>query len=153
MVILEFRRSATPSSGLTRRLFPKQRHLHFPAQNARVGKREHMVLHQPLLWDPPEDTWFSRSLLTPVAFRQGEQLPFPEKGHPGASNPPGRLGRRGPPARPPLVSALQLHFSSPSLSPPSPVSPSIALHPRSYSALLGVGSGEMSSGTLAFPLP
>ena len=37
MVILKFRRSATPSSGLTRRLFPKQRDLHFPAQNAGVG--------------------------------------------------------------------------------------------------------------------
>lgn len=108
MVILEFRRSATPNSGLTCRLFPKQRDLHFPAQNARVGKRKQMVLHQPLLWDPLGDTWFSQSLLTPVAFRPGEQLPFPEKGHPGASNPPGRLGRWDPPARPPLVSALQL---------------------------------------------
>ena len=121
MVILEFRRSATPSSGLTRRLFPKQRDLHFPAQNARVGKREHMVFHQPLLWDPPGDTWFSQSLLTSVAFRPGEQLPFPKKGHPGASNPPGRLGRRGPPARPPLVSALQLsHVRRQSRSPRFP---------------------------------
>ena len=55
---------------------------------------------QALLWDPPHDTWFSWPLLIPVAFPPGVQLPFPEKGRPGASNPQGSLGAWGPQALP-----------------------------------------------------
>ena len=108
MVILEFRRSATPNSGLTCRLFPKQRDLHFPVQNARVGKekadgfasasavgstRRHLVLPVPL-GSSSLQAWGAAS--------------FPQKRSSGCLQPSGSSWPLGPPAHPPLVSALQL---------------------------------------------
>lgn len=58
MVILKFGEILLPSSGLTRRLFPKQRDLHFPAQGM-PGWRSLYLFASAFAMGSTRDPWFS----------------------------------------------------------------------------------------------